>query len=90
MIGFTLLGCGSALLVYYITAKIIDHYNKLYPYVHKYRFYWEDGYNPDLAISYIIEDMEISIHNFNKRYKTVIKYIDNDSFSITLIRRDFT
>lgn len=89
MIAFTLLGCGSALLVYYITVKIIDHYNKLYPYVHKYRFYWEDGYNPDLAISYIIEDLEISVHNFNKHYKPVIKYIDNDSFSVTLTRRDF-
>ena len=90
MIAFTLFGCSTALLVYYITVKIIDHYNKLYPYIHAYRFYWEDGYNPESAITYIIEDLETTPLRFNKHYKPVIRYNDTDSFTIRLIRRDFT
>ena len=90
MIAFTLFGCGMAMLVYCITVKIIDYYNKIYPFIHKYRFYWEDGYDITSALTYIIDDLEISPTTFNKRYDYDIVQADDETFTIKLIRRDFT
>lgn len=89
MIGFTLLGCGSALLVYYITVKIIDHYNKLHPYISKYRFEWYDYYTIEQALEYISDSLNISLKQFYKTYNYSITAND-EYYTIKIIRRDFT
>lgn len=89
MIAFTLIGCGSALLVYYTTVKIIDHYNKLHPYISKYRFDWFECYTIEEAVEYISDSLNMSLIQFCKTYDYSIK-INEDHFIVKITRRDFT